>query len=140
LDEFKFPKTIRILVVGCGSSEFSENMYDEGYENIVNIDTSEVVIKDMKERNKKREQMICMGLFLILDEIMDVRDLKFENLSFDLVIDKGTLDNIFCIKQAFLNVAIYSKEISRVLKDNGIYFLVSFGDPESRVFHLVKFK
>lgn len=37
-----------MLNIGCGKSLFSEDMYDEGYTNILNIDYSEQVIEDMK--------------------------------------------------------------------------------------------
>jgi len=36
---------IKILNLGCGNSELSEEMYDDGYLNIVNIDISPVVIE-----------------------------------------------------------------------------------------------
>jgi hypothetical protein len=38
-------KEIRILVIGCGNAPLSEDMYDDGYELIHNIDISTVVIK-----------------------------------------------------------------------------------------------
>jgi SAM-dependent methyltransferase len=46
-----------ILVVGCGNSTFSADLYDAGFKNIVNIDYSEVVIASMREENKDREEM-----------------------------------------------------------------------------------
>ncbi|KAJ8039199.1 Methyltransferase-like protein 13 [Holothuria leucospilota] len=47
------------LVIGCGSSRLSEDMYDLGYHSMVNIDISEVVIKQMKTRNAtKRPSMV----------------------------------------------------------------------------------
>jgi 2-polyprenyl-3-methyl-5-hydroxy-6-metoxy-1,4-benzoquinol methylase len=46
-------KTDKILNVGCGSSRMSEEMYEEGYENIINIDFSpKVIVKWMKEQNQ----------------------------------------------------------------------------------------
>lgn len=53
-------KQSRILVVGCGNSEFSEKMYDAGWNHIYNIDISENVITYMKERNKLRKLMRCI--------------------------------------------------------------------------------
>lgn len=35
----------QILNIGCGKSLMSEQMYDDGYENLVNIDFSEKVIE-----------------------------------------------------------------------------------------------
>lgn len=53
-------KQSKILVVGCGNSEFSEKMYDAGWNHIYNIDISENVITYMKERNKLRKLMRCI--------------------------------------------------------------------------------
>jgi EEF1A lysine methyltransferase 4 len=43
------PKEANILMVGCGNSKLSEEMYADGYTNILNIDISSVVIEQMKE-------------------------------------------------------------------------------------------
>lgn len=49
-----------ILIVGCGNSPLSEELYDLGYHKITNIDFSDVVIKQMTEKNKiKRSKMTC---------------------------------------------------------------------------------
>jgi len=42
-----------ILMLGCGSANFSADMYDDGYHLITNIDLSDVVIAQMKEANEK---------------------------------------------------------------------------------------
>eukprot|EP01102_Stenamoeba_stenopodia_P004256 TRINITY_DN14586_c0_g1_i1.p1 TRINITY_DN14586_c0_g1~~TRINITY_DN14586_c0_g1_i1.p1 ORF type:complete len:204 (-),score=39.15 TRINITY_DN14586_c0_g1_i1:585-1196(-) len=57
-------KAIRILNVGCGNSMLSEEMYDDGFRNIVSIDFSSNVIETMEKRNKllKREEMQWMTL------------------------------------------------------------------------------
>ena len=34
----------RILIVGCGNATLSEELYDDGYRNIYNMDISSVVI------------------------------------------------------------------------------------------------
>ena len=47
-----------VLVVGCGNSQLSGDLYDVGYRNISNIDISDVVIRQMTEKNaKKRPDM-----------------------------------------------------------------------------------
>lgn len=40
-------KSAKILIIGCGNAPLSEDMYDDGYQNIFNIDISSVVIKQM---------------------------------------------------------------------------------------------
>ncbi|KAJ6899706.1 hypothetical protein NC652_025991 [Populus alba x Populus x berolinensis] len=77
----------RILVVGCGNSAFSEEMVSDGYEDVVNIDISTVVIEAMKKKYSNHPQLKYIG--------MDVRDMsEFQSGSFNAVIDKGTLDSI----------------------------------------------
>ena len=121
-------ETGTVLNLGCGNSEMSEEMYDDGYHNIVNIDISHNVIKFMKERNKQRPKMtFCQ---------MDVRDIKLESNSVDLAIDKSTIDALLCGEDSFTNVAKMIKEVQRVLKVGGYYMIISYGNPESRVFHL----
>lgn len=121
-------ETGTVLNLGCGNSEMSEEMYDDGYHNIVNIDISHNVIKYMKERNKQRSKMtFCQ---------MDVRDIKLESNSVDLAIDKSTIDALLCGEDSFTNVAKMIKEVQRVLKVGGYYMIISYGNPESRVFHL----
>ena len=36
---------MKILIIGCGNADFSADLYDDGYENIVNVDISDIVIK-----------------------------------------------------------------------------------------------
>ena len=43
----------KVLVVGCGNSTLSADLYDVGHRNIVNIDISDVVIRQMSEKNEK---------------------------------------------------------------------------------------
>ena len=118
----------KILNLGCGNSEFSENMYDDGYKNIKNIDISQNVINYMKERSQDRPEMTY--------EVMDVRDIKYENNIFDLAIDKSTIDALLCGNDAFVNVAKMIKEVQRVLKVGGYYMIISYGKPDARLLHL----
>ena len=129
ITSLNIPKeTGQILNLGCGNSEFSENMYCDGYKNIKNIDISTNVIKIMSERNKDKEGMTY--------EVMDVRDLKYEDNTFDLAVDKSTIDALLCGDDAFINVAKMIKEVQRVLKVGGYYMIVSYGTPEYRMLHL----
>lgn len=68
---------------------------------------------------------------------MDVRDLKYKDETFDLAIDKSTIDALLCGDHSFLNVALMTKEVQRVLKTGGVYLIISYGQPENRVMHLV---
>ena len=129
IDNLSIPKeTGKIINLGCGNSEFCENMYDDGYHNIYNIDISKNVINIMKKRNEKRPEMSF--------EVMDVRDLKYENNSIDLAVDKSTIDALLCGENSYINVAKMIKEVQRVLKVGGYYMIISYGSPENRVIHL----
>ena len=53
LEDLKLDKSIiKILIPGCGNSELSISMYNDGYTNIENIDISSVVIENMKSKYK----------------------------------------------------------------------------------------
>ena len=56
---------------------------------------------------------------------MDVKDLKFQDGSFDVVIDKSLLDAIVCGEAPVENAARMMKEIYRVLSPVGTYFCIS---------------
>lgn len=67
---------------------------------------------------------------------MDIREMKFNDNYFDIAIDKSTIDALLCGEQSFVNVAKMTKEVQRVLKEGGIYMIISYGKPENRLFHL----
>uniref|UniRef100_A0A1J3JB52 Methyltransferase-like protein 13 n=1 Tax=Noccaea caerulescens TaxID=107243 RepID=A0A1J3JB52_NOCCA len=115
-----------LLVIGCGNSAFSEGMVDDGYEDVVNIDISSVVIDSMNTKYSNRPQLKYLK--------MDVRDMKaFEAASFDAVIDKGTLDSILCGSNSRQYSTHMLEEVWRVLKDKGVYILITYGAPNYRL-------
>lgn len=77
-------KSDRILMLGCGNSTISEDMYNDGYRNIVNIDFSSVVIENMRQKCKDLVEMEWM--------VMDITSMTFAASSFDVVVEKATLD------------------------------------------------
>ena len=42
------------LIIGCGNSKLSADLYDVGYKQTLSIDISEVAIKQMKDANKRQ--------------------------------------------------------------------------------------
>ncbi|GAB4859031.1 hypothetical protein Ancab_010499 [Ancistrocladus abbreviatus] len=120
------PRGSRILVVGCGNSALGEGMVDDGYEDVVNIDISYVVIEAMRKKYCNRPQLKYIK--------MDVRDMStFQTGSFDAVIDKGTLDSLLCGNNSQQDAAMMLEEVGRVLKEQGIYMLITYGAPASRL-------
>lgn len=71
---------------------------------------------------------------------MDITDMsELESNSFDIAIDKSTIDALLCGDDAFVKVAQMLKETQRVLKtETGVYFTISYGKPESRSFHFTQ--
>ncbi|KAM6124184.1 eEF1A lysine and N-terminal methyltransferase [Pterocles gutturalis] len=111
----------KVLVVGCGNSELSEQMYDVGMcEDIVNIDISDGVIRQMQERSgSKRPKMSYL--------VMDMLQMEFPDAHFQVVLDKGTLDAILTDEEeaTLAKVDKMFVEISRVLQVGGRYLCVS---------------
>ncbi|XP_028060901.1 EEF1A lysine methyltransferase 4 isoform X2 [Camellia sinensis] len=117
------PSHHRVLVVG---SAFSEGMTDDGYGDVVNIDISSVVIEAMQKKYSNHPQLKYIK--------MDARDMSaFQTGSFDAVIDKGTLDSLLCGSNSQINAARMLEEVGRVLKDKGVYILITYGVPISRL-------
>ncbi|CAD8070966.1 unnamed protein product [Paramecium sonneborni] len=122
----------RILNIGCGNSNIPEDMYKEGYQWIVNLDFSKVVIDFMKEKYKQYP-----GHFQFI--LADARDLPFPNDSFDCVFDKGLLDAVLSGDYSAQNSKKVINHIYRSLKkDTGVYIVISHGFPEQRLPYLSK--
>jgi SAM-dependent methyltransferase len=117
----------RVLVVGCGNSRLSAQLYDCGVQQITNIDISDVVIAQMKGRYREMDKMTWTR--------MDVTRLDFPDASFDVVIDKGTIDSLLCGANSFHNVYAMHKQLSRVLKRGGALITVTYGQPDTRIDH-----
>ncbi|KAG0475936.1 hypothetical protein HPP92_012777 [Vanilla planifolia] len=116
----------RVLLVGCGNSTLGEGMVSDGYQDVVNIDVSSVVIEAMCQKYEDKPELKYIK--------MDVRDMNtFESGSFDAVIDKGTLDSLMCGQNAYHNAKKMLEEVGRILKDKGIYILITYGDPSYRL-------
>jgi SAM-dependent methyltransferase len=109
-----------VLVTGCGNSRLSEDLYDIGYHSITNIDISDVVIKQMTDRNEEKRPNLTFAK-------MDVLKMELPDASYDVVIDKGTLDSLCSdeSEEVASNVTAMFNEIGRVLKAGGRYVCIS---------------
>ena len=101
-------------------------MYEDGYQNVTNIDISFTVVKQMTEMYKDRFPSLVY-------KQMDVRQLQYAENTFDAVIDKGTFDSILCGDGSGPNAATMLSEIHRILSPNGVYICISYGTSEQRV-------
>ena len=67
-------------------------------------------------------------------ELGDVTSIpQYKDNSFDVLIDKSTIDALLCAENSFIMTAYMLKEAQRVLKVNGFYIAISYGAPESRI-------
>ena len=116
----------KILIVGCGNSKLSIQMYEDNFKDITNIDISSVVIKQMSEKypNLKFQEM-------------DATDMSFYSGTFDCVIDKGTLDAVMCSGQNMPSVNLI-REMHRVTKLNKYFCIITYGSPETRLDYFKK--
>uniref|UniRef100_A0A8C8IQR7 EEF1A lysine methyltransferase 4 n=2 Tax=Oncorhynchus tshawytscha TaxID=74940 RepID=A0A8C8IQR7_ONCTS len=122
-----------ILVLGCGNSSMSSDMYDAGYHSITNIDYSSVCIDTMSARH----DATCPGMTW---HQMDARQLSFTDASYDVVLEKGTLDAMLVEEKDPWKVSSETaclidqvlREISRVLKPGGRFLSVTFAQPHFR--------
>jgi EEF1A lysine methyltransferase 4 len=104
---------------------FGEEMVEDGYQDVVNIDISSVVIDQMTKKYHDKPQLKCnilcclppvlrdlpeyvpsnmpsIDILIGTDIKMDVRDMShFQSGSFDAVIDKGTIVYHFSTSQIY---------------------------------------
>ena len=106
---------------------------------ITNIDFSDVVIEQMKQKYTDTFYRSLLGyspncpMRFICADI--TKRLPFANEAFDLVICKGAFDAVLNGPKASMRSVV--TEIHRVLaRSHGVFFLVTTGNPDSRVEYL----
>ena len=112
------------LVLGSGNSNMSAELLEDGFEKVVSIDFSDVVIAQMKKKYQLEPKLEW--------ESGDITKMKFPNNSFEYVFDKATLDTLICGDNSNKVVSSLLKEVSRVMKPGGIFVLISYGTPATR--------
>ena len=109
-------KNPKILQLGCGNSQLSLDLYEDGYDDITNIDISQVLISKMKRKYPHLNY-----------EVMDMTKLDYCDDSFDLVIEKATLDALLVDSKSpwdleskgSKQVSQSLSQVKRVLKKDG---------------------
>jgi len=125
-----FDNGAKLLQLGCGNSNFANDIYSDGFENITNIDISDVCVQKMK---LKYPHMTF--------ETMDMTAMTFEDASFDVVIEKATLDSLLVdckspwdlSDQSYELVMKCLREVKRVMKPGGKFISLTFSQPHFRV-------
>lgn len=123
-----------VLELGCGNSQLCEELYRDGITELTCIDLSPIAVEKMKQR------LINKGYKEINVLEADMLDLPFEDGCFDVVIEKGTMDVLFVDSGDPWNphpatvekVMKMLHEIHRVLKPEGIFISITFGQPHFR--------
>ncbi|KAM9762490.1 eEF1A lysine and N-terminal methyltransferase [Menidia menidia] len=107
----------KVLVVGCGNSELSEQLYDVGFKHLTNIDISETVVAHMTQRNAVRRPGLTFHQ-------VDATQTPYDDASYQAALDKGTLDAMASEQEGALARSMLT-EVSRVLNVGGRYVCVT---------------
>ena len=127
-----------ILIVGCGNSSLSADLYDAGFIHITNIDFSPVVIEKMKMLNENDRP----GMKWV---VQDMTDLQFRAGSFDVVLDKASMDALMVSEvdvwdpeeDTILTTDRMCQCVTKVLTQNGRFIQLSFAQPHFRTKYLM---
>ncbi|KAK1291981.1 hypothetical protein QJS10_CPB17g02582 [Acorus calamus] len=123
-----------VLEIGCGNSQLCEELYRDGFKNLTCIDLSAVAV----DRMQKKLSAIGVDGIKVLEA--DMLDLPFANESFNVVIEKGTMDVLFVDSGDPWNprpstvdkVMAMLEGVHKVLKPDGMFISISFGQPHFR--------
>ena len=124
-----FSKEHRVLIIGVGKSGSIETLYKKGFRNIVAIDISPTLIRQMQQKyiSYSGVEFMCV----------DVRKMSiFPDKSFTVVIDKACLDALFCEINYVESVKEALSEIFRVMAAEALFTSVSHASPLARVPYL----
>ncbi|XP_006869851.1 PREDICTED: endothelin-converting enzyme 2 isoform X7 [Chrysochloris asiatica] len=125
----------RILVLGCGNSALSYELFLGGFPDVTSVDYSSVVVAAMRARYAHVPKLRW--------ETMDVRALDFPSGSFDVVLEKGTLDALLAGERDPWTVSSEGvhtldqvlSEVSRVLVPGGRFISLTSAAPHFRTRH-----
>jgi len=119
----------RILIIGCGRSNIIEFLYKKGFRSIVCIDVSGTLISKVSSKYS--------AFHGVEFYTMDARNMSgFNDKSFSLIIDKGTMDALFCGIEFRTECRKMFDEVLRVLEDEGNFLSISHAAPLTRVPYL----
>ena len=108
----------RILVVGCGNSPLSSELFSRGFRDVTSVDNCASVIEEQRRR--------CP---MLRWSVADCRRLPFDDGAFDVILDKGLVDNLYCYESPDAAVQAFVDEARRVLAPSGgRYVLLSCHD------------
>ncbi|KAK9808887.1 hypothetical protein WJX72_005851 [[Myrmecia] bisecta] len=110
------------------------DLYLEGFTKITNVDLSPVVIERMKAQAQAAQQTEMQW------RVADMLDLPFADATFDVVLEKGTMDVLFVdndspwdpLPEVKQRVVQMLAETHRVLSPHGCFVSITFAQPHFR--------
>jgi RAT1-interacting protein len=135
LDEvLKDRYTARILIIGCGNSVLGEDLMSLGFKNVLSVDYSASVIKQMKLRFPQHATTYVVADVCDMSKVVLAShgESSSGGSAFDVIIDKGTLDSILCCDDAGSATVRLFDELQAVAAPNATLVVVSDGMPHER--------
>ena len=117
------------MIIGSGLSDLGQYLYEQGFHYITNIDVSAVAIKFMSEKHSKYADMEYAQMDICAEN-------STPDESFNLVIDKGTLDSLACCESDQKKVEKMLSNVYKMLSPSGSFVCVSRGSPDTRLGYL----
>ena len=100
---------VSFYFIGCGNSRLAEHMYNDGFKHIINTDFSPTVIERMNEKYRTLHEMTW--------ELMDITNMLYDAASFDVILEKGTLDALLVHEKDPWNISTDSRDqIDKILQ------------------------
>lgn len=111
-----------VMNLGCGNSRIAEELYNDGFKDIMNIDISQTAIDKMSAK--------FAGILALKFVKMDMLQMSFADGSFDFILDKGTLDALYTGSSELVPAVV--AQVFRVLRPGGLFVSMTFGTPKTR--------
>ncbi len=109
----------KVLDLGCGTGWLSIYLAKQGFK-VKGIDSAPTAIKRAKEAARKAKAKADF-------KAGDALDFKYGNHEFDIVIDRGMLHHV-----PEKEWSGYKKGIMKILKPNGLFYLMVFSDKSKK--------
>lgn len=128
-----FPRDTPILILGCGNSRLSADLLQRGFTDILSTDYSRICIQNQRAKYIHEPRLKW--------DIMDMTQIPLADQSFFIVIEKATLDGFLAHEPSPWRVSDETKklldtclkEISRILKPQGLFLSITFRQPHFRL-------
>ncbi len=112
-----FRPDMRVLDFGCGNGRHTKFLIDEGYMNVCACDLSPIAVRQCRELAPEA-LVVQIEPPLSNFEPRNLKGIPFMKGVFDIVMSEGVFDHMNSKDRKF-----YFKEVRRVLKPDGIFFL-----------------